>query len=191
MFTINGIQKRFYGTLCAISAGNPANAACGGFKESSRAYRFCRQCMTTSDESSTKFKEREFQLRNVDDHQQQLAEIEYEEDSSALSTEYGINRRSVLDDLRYFKVASGSLLQDIMHDVLEGTLQYEAKLMLNEFLLNDRYFSVDQLNAQIESVELGYTEASNRPCPITMTTISSANDHLLKQSGKFCLLSNI
>lgn len=195
MFTVNGIPRQFYGALCAVSADNPASAACGRFKESAAAYRFCRHCMATSTDSSTKFKEQEFELRSADLHEQHLTEMEGEEDSSTLSTEYGINRRSVLDDLQYFKVASGSLLPDIMHDVLEGVLQYEAKLMLIQFLLHDHYFTIDQLNIQIESIELGHAEAKNCPCPISMSTITSTSDHLLKQNGKLslstCMCTNV
>lgn len=187
MFTLNGIPRQFFGALCAVSADNPASAACGGFKESARAYRFCRHCMATSADSSTKFTEHEFELRNVDHHEQHLTEIESGEDSSTLSTEYGINQCSVLDDLQYFKVASGSFLPDIMHDVLEGALQYEAKLMLTQFLLHDHYFTIDQLNVQIESIELGHAEAKNCPCPISISTITSTSDHLLKQSGKLLI----
>ena len=33
-----------------MSADNPASCALGGFKESSSAYRHCRQCMGTKDE---------------------------------------------------------------------------------------------------------------------------------------------
>jgi len=40
----------------------------------------------------------------------------------SLSKEFGINRKSVLNKLKYFKVASGALVPDIMHDVLEGIL---------------------------------------------------------------------
>ena len=43
---------------------------------------------------------------------------------------YGINRRSILDSLTYFKVATGALIPDIMHDLLEGVLVLETKLML-------------------------------------------------------------
>lgn len=149
--------------------------------------------MATSTDSSTKFKEHEFELRSVDHHEQHLTEIksgkeiESGEDSSTLSTEYGINRRSVLDDLQYFKVVSGSLLPDIMHDVMEGALQYEAKLMLTQFLLHNHYVTIDQLNVQIKSIELGHAEAKNRPCPISMSTITSTSDHLFKQSGKLLI----
>ena len=36
-----------YGTLGLVSADNPASCALGGFKESTSAYRHCRQCMGT------------------------------------------------------------------------------------------------------------------------------------------------
>ena len=38
--------------------------------------------------------------------------------------EFGINQRSILDELLYFKVCSGALVQDVVHDVLEGTKAY-------------------------------------------------------------------
>ena len=50
-FEINGENKKLQGTIALISADNPASSACGGFKEGSTAYRFCRQCLATSDES--------------------------------------------------------------------------------------------------------------------------------------------
>lgn len=43
---------------------------------------------------------------------------------------YGVNRRSSLNSLTYFDVSSGALVPDIMHDVLEGVLPLELKLML-------------------------------------------------------------
>ena len=42
---------------------------------------------------------------------------------------YGVNHRAVLDRLQYFDVASGALVPDIMHNILEGALPYELKLM--------------------------------------------------------------
>ena len=49
------------------------------------------------------------------------------ESGSEASKLYGINRDSILNKLAYFHVCSGALLPDVMHDVLEGTLQYEIK----------------------------------------------------------------
>ena len=43
---------------------------------------------------------------------------------------------------RYFHVCDGSLLPDVMHDLLEGALQYEVKLMLKCMIMEDQLFSL-------------------------------------------------
>ena len=48
--------------------------------------------------------------------------------------------------VRYFHVCGGGLLPDIMHDLLEGVLQYEVKLMLQQMIGVDEYFTPDQFN---------------------------------------------
>jgi hypothetical protein len=56
----------------------------------------------------------------------------------------------------YFHVCEGGLLPDIMHDLLEGALQYEVKVMLQEMITEERYFSLDALNSRLTTTELGY-----------------------------------
>ena len=77
------------------------------------------------------FLEHQFTLRTKESHTEHLALLEGES-ASDRSIEYGINRDSVLNELAYFHVCSGGLLPDIIHDILEGVLQYEMKLMLQE-----------------------------------------------------------
>ena len=43
---------------------------------------------------------------------------------------------------RYFHVCDGSLIPDIMHDLLEGALQYEVKVMLKAMISEDKYFTL-------------------------------------------------
>ena len=44
-----------------------------------------------------------------------------EEDTTGqCSKEYGVNSRSILLDLKHFNMCSGSLLPDVMHDLIEG-----------------------------------------------------------------------
>lgn len=75
------------------------------------------------------------QLRSVEEHDRHCSRIEENEDLyHHYSLVYGINRRSSLDELMYFKVASGALIPDIMHDLLEGVLPLETKLMLKHFV---------------------------------------------------------
>ena len=49
------------------------------------------------------------------------------------SSVYGVNGLALLNTLQYFSGVSGALLRDIIHDVLEGVLPLEMKLMLKVF----------------------------------------------------------
>ena len=40
----------FFGTLVSLCGDNPGSCAVAGFKESSSAFRLCRQCLCTKDE---------------------------------------------------------------------------------------------------------------------------------------------
>ncbi len=42
--------------------------------------------------------------------------------------------RSVLDSLSYFTVAEGAMIPNVMHDLLEGVLRLEMRLMLQVYL---------------------------------------------------------
>ena len=97
-----------------------------------------------------------------------------------ISCEY----RSLLSELKYFEVVSGSMVPDVMHDVLEGVLQYETKLMLKQFICQDHYLTLQQLNQQIDAFELGYSEVKDRPSLISQTTLQEGEYHL-NQSGEF------
>ena len=146
---IHGVQKTVRGALAVISADNLGSLALGGFKESCSALRICRHCMTSKADSKTKvrslcqysyvtflkFLEEQFELRNENDHKDHCKLIEADK-SGAKSKEFGVNRDSVLNELKYFHVCNGGLLPDIMHDILEGALQYEVKLMLQWMIVS-------------------------------------------------------
>ncbi len=80
------------------------------------------------------FIESEFSLRSESEHGRHCDLLESEGlnslDLQHYSITYGVNRRALLDTLRYVDVASGILIPDIMHDILEGALPLEVKLML-------------------------------------------------------------
>lgn len=128
------------------------------------------------------FLEERFKLRNEQDHNNHCDLIENDR-SGDMSKEYGINRRSALNDLKFFHVCNGALIPDIMHDVLEGVLQYEAKLMLQYMINVENYFSVDMFNSKLQNLELGNTESKNRPTSVSIKTINSEGNSL-KQNGK-------
>ena len=99
-----------------------------------------------------------------------------------MATTYGVSRDSILNTSRFFHVTEG-LAPDIMHDVLEGCLQYEVKELLKYFVLDQKLISFAELNRKIESFPYGYIDSPNKPIPIMSTSLTSS-DHSLKQNGK-------
>ena len=129
------------------------------------------------------FLESDFTLRDELSHRRHCTELEGESGIEA-SKLNGINRDSILNKLAYFHVCSGALLPDVMHDVLEGALQYEIKLMLRVMIAEERYFTLDTLNTRMENLELGYMESKDCPTPISNTTLFSSGVSL-KQAGTY------
>ncbi len=63
-------------------------------------------------------------------------------------------------------MCDGALVPDIMHDVLEGALEYEVKLLLNVFIKKEKYFSLAEFNSRLECMDFGYMEAKDCPTQI-------------------------
>ena len=68
------------------------------------------------------------QLRNPDTHFEQCALL-YGPLQDHYSTSFGINRLSILEEVPGFSVVTG-LPHDIMHDLFEGVVPYELKLLI-------------------------------------------------------------
>ena len=121
-----------------------------------------------------------FEARTRETHTQQCSNL-----GGALhdhyATTYGIKCNSILNESRYFHVTEG-LVPDVMHDVLEGALEFEVKQLLKHFV-SKKYLSLTVLNDAIDSFPYGATDSTNKPSPISPTTLASP-DNLLKQSGK-------
>ena len=94
---------------------------------------------------------------------------------------FGVNILLILCKSRYFSVIDG-LPGDVMHDLLEGVLQYEFKEMLKIFINEEKYLTLDQLNERIKRFDYGYYNDKNRPSPISQQTLNNANNSL-KQKG--------
>ena len=62
------------------------------------------------------------------------------------SIEYGVNTCSALLDLHYFDMCSETQLPDVMHNILEGALQHELKLLLQYCIREQHYFSLSDVH---------------------------------------------
>ena len=86
--------------------------------------------MTTTNKAQTNFKECNFELRTPEG---QCAQLKQSLLRSEISKNYGINKKSILENIPKFYVAQ-NLPHDIMYDLLEGVIPYELKLMLRYFV---------------------------------------------------------
>ena len=160
----SGMQEVWRGALLCFLADNLAAHELGGFKESfSFALKFCRTCMATSDLSQTYFNESSFQLRTPAEHSRQCFELDGP-DRVKHSVEYGINRRAALEELPYFSVVHG-LPHDVMHDLMEGVIPHEMRLLLNS-CITDGFFDVSTFNHRLNAFDFGYTESGDKPAAI-------------------------
>jgi hypothetical protein len=147
----------FYGGLLVFLADNLAAHAVGGFKQSmSFALRICRSCMITSNQSQTCLMEESCQLRSPETHFEQCQLLDGPLQRH-YSTNFGVNRRSILEDVPGFSVVT-SLPHDIMHDLFEGTVPLELKCLIS-YCVEQKYFTVDILNDRIKQ----YDFVSNKP----------------------------
>lgn len=146
-----GQEKTFYGSLLAVLADNLAAHSIGGFKQSSSfALRICRTCLITKDQAQTCFDERNCILRTPEDHDRHC-ELLTGPLHDHFSTLYGVNRKSILDEVPNFSVALG-LPHDIMHDLYEGVLPYELKMLLR-YCVQEDFFSIQELNDRISKYD--------------------------------------
>ncbi len=127
-------------------------------------------------------------MRSLDQHKKQCKKLS---DAKAgnnadsfkkLSKKYSINHESSLLSLQYFDLCSGALVPDVMHDVLEGVLEYETKLLLRYCIDEQYYFKIKQLTDWMECFQFGYMEIPNRPTPITKEILRK-KDNSLNQNG--------
>ena len=128
------------------------------------------------------FKESDFQPRTRETHDAHCSGLQGSL-RNHISTTYGINRESILNSLRYFHTVEG-LVPDInMHDVLEGTLQLCVKQLLVHYVIEEKLFSLTELNRRIAIFKYGWADVKNKPTPFIRTTLTSTENNGLKQSS--------
>ena len=122
----------------------------------------------------------DFQPRTRETHALHCSELSGPNPSHAATT-YGVQRNTILHSSRFFHVTEG-LPMDIMHDILEGVLQYEVKEMIRVFK-RMRILPLAEINNAIDGFPYCYADAADKPSPISEVTIESSESNSLKQKG--------
>ncbi|CAI8047453.1 hypothetical protein GBAR_LOCUS26222 [Geodia barretti] len=150
-------------------------------RSSASAFRYCRHCLGSEDDIQSKFVESQFTLRTDERHSYHCDVLDRQDLSSAdkqhFSLVYGVNRRALLHTLSYFSVASGALIPDIMHDVLEGALPLEVKLMLKVFVIDKKLFSLTFIDDGFKKLNLRSFDG-DKPSTLSGVSLTSCDSNL-------------
>ncbi|XP_061734388.1 uncharacterized protein LOC133537390 [Nerophis ophidion] len=190
--TSNG-ERTIYGALLSVCGDTLAQHEVAGFKEGvGFAYSKCRHCECNFEDMQNKFNEDLFVKRTMARHNRQCSDIEKASTDflrEHLKTTFGINRRSKLTEFPHFDIINQTP-QDIMHVILEGVAPYEIKCVLKHLVLSG-HMDLDTFNSGIIGFPYSPVDMRDKPCPISVTTLSS-NDNKLKQSaGQMLVLLKI
>ena len=184
-----GIQVPFSdaplkGSVIQVTGDNLAIHGLFGMVESFSATYCCRFCLTDKTRLQTVFSE--------DDPDLILRSKElYSEHCNAMAQNptlvhsFGVKRTCPLNALQFFH-SSDNYAVDIMHDLLEGVVQYELKLLF-QYLVKD-FISLNTLSQRIQSFNYGYSERKNRPSGVKVN--DDGNDLGLNAIQSWCLLRN-
>ena len=98
---------------------------------------------------------------------------------------YGINV-SCLMDIPSFSLFDSRMPHDIMHDVFEGMVPVEVKLMLDRFF-SLGYFTYEFYSQELVSFKYGYSD-TNIPLPVTKKTYATCDKMRLSSSQAMLLI---
>jgi hypothetical protein len=151
--TVDGIEKIVFGKVLVCAGDTLGQHLWGWYKEGvGFSIHKCRTCFCLFLKIQQEFLEEAFVLRTQARYNKECEEIENAPTDavrSDLCTTYGINKRSALCDLPDFDVTR-QLPQDVMHTMLEGTVQYEVRLVLLHFIQTSE-LTLQQINGAINN----------------------------------------
>ncbi|KAL4009325.1 hypothetical protein ACER0C_003177 [Sarotherodon galilaeus] len=186
-------ERTIHGALISVCGDTLAQHEVAGFKEGvGFAYSKCRHCDCHFEDMQEKFNEDLFVKRTMASHNRQCNDIEKASTDflkDNLKITYGINRRSKLTESPHVDIINQTP-QDIMHVILEGVAPYEIKCVLKNLVLSGQ-MNLDSFNSAILCFSYSPVDVRDKPCPISVSTLSS-NDNKLKQSaGQMLVLLKI
>lgn len=175
-----------YGTLACVTGDNLGRHQVFNFMESFRATHFCSLCHINQSELQTKLSEKQIQIRSVEEYNNALVDIATGD--IAKQRQHGMKGGCPLNKCKYWSVPENMML-DCMHDLFEGVVSYELKLLLNHFINIDNFMNLDNVNNAIAQFPYGRSDAKNRPSEIkevSSVTKPVNADKKIRQSASQC-----
>ena len=150
-----------FGSLATISADNLASHEIGGFRSCFNSGKICRFCMADYNDISKYSSETEVdfpRIRNASDHAYHVSSVEIDK---RLIPAYGVVKKCAFSALESFDLTL-SLPPDCMHDILEGVLVIDLKVVLRG-LIDQKILTVATFNDRLQLFQYGLNERRNIP----------------------------
>ncbi len=171
------VHKR--GTLVQIVGDNLGLNQLCGFVESFSATHFCRMCTMHKADCADTYRDDSLELRSKDQYTQQLQDLLR---GTLTAKDCGIKSSCSLYSLQYFHVIE-NVSVDIMHDLLEGVVPYELKLIFSSFIFEKKYFTLEFLNGCLASFDYGCSDRKNKPTAFTDAELRDQQKTTLNQKA--------
>ncbi|XP_064468606.1 uncharacterized protein LOC135381211 [Ornithodoros turicata] len=153
--TVNGEVLK--GSVFIMTGDNLSSHRIGGFKCSFSGGRICRFCLALRNEINYKHQEADFVMRTPQCHNHHLSMLKKGISTVSL---YGVREPCVLNFSGFD--ATNNFPSDVMHDFLEGVVPFAMKHIIRQ-LVSSGFFSLDQLNQQIQSYKYEQCDLKNKP----------------------------
>ncbi|OXA43044.1 hypothetical protein Fcan01_21940 [Folsomia candida] len=133
-------------------------------------------CCTSKTEAQEVFDHNLMHIRSRPDYEQHLRQ-----------NKFGVQSECALNELQYFDFLNSPSV-DIMHDLLEGVVPFEIKIVLQK-LISLGCFSLEIVNQRLMAHNYGYLESKNRPNPIRLD--STGHKIGQKAAQAWCLIRHL
>ncbi|KAI4455641.1 hypothetical protein MML48_9g00001200 [Holotrichia oblita] len=157
---LNGTLKiRFL--LALVLGDNLGLNTIMGFVESFRANSYCRFC---------KCRRNETEQLTTENQQLRRDKTNYKNDLKlANPSATGIKEECILNQVRLFH-ATENFCVDIAHDIFEGIALFDFQELLYQFIIVDKFFTIDILNYQLKYFDYG-KQNINKPPLLTLDNV--------------------
>lgn len=163
----------FIGTVCILSHDNLGANSLLGFQQSFNANYYCRICCTPKSEAQFVLDHDKMTIRDRENYMNDLGNLSH-----------GVVAPCIFNQLNFYHFLDSPTV-DIMHDVLEGVVPYEMKLVLQK-LISLGCLSLEIVNQRLLAHDFGKLESKNRPSPIKIDPKS--NRIVQKAAQAWCLI---
>lgn len=172
-------QVKYNATLLQFVADNLSHHQVFGLKCNFTGEDICHLCNASSDNIQSKFVESQFEIMNKN-----ILNSKIQFWCNQKIPHY---KHCVLNETIYFHTTDNYAF-DLTHDLWEGIVPVLIDLLLEEYIKEKKYFSLEFLNHRISSFKFGLSDVKNKPNLIRINTNSqSKNAFNLKQKAAKCM----